>query len=394
MANGTVGFSLWDDGVPPPSPLPVQGCRLEGMWQASKVKSPINITALPGGDKNSFLWTNPDPSPVPSSGWKQATGSVNQATGEITFDYHRIEKRGCAAAPASWLHCYNITSKGCDCVLHGAFVGDCDHASMPDSGLWQRQGVPTPAPTPPAPPSPSPPPTGTKLLTGQMVISQASEGASTIITTLHADAGATLGSDAGVLTIDWDTWAFGGAPGGKQNGAAYATRTLSGSHQPVTAIIVSKLLSDGSKRSHASTSASTNTAGALAGVKGVTGASLQFNISAGDTVTIVTTVLTSVTTNDAPPLPPALAANAAVANDQSGGAAAKVKADAARFWAQFWARSSVSLGPKWGEAERYWYASQYLIAMASRAGRIAPGLWGPWVTTDSPAWCGGYTLGE
>jgi hypothetical protein len=122
------------------------------------------------------------------------------------------------------------------------------------------------------------------------------------------------------------------------------------------------------------------------------GVSLQFNISADETVTVITTVLTSVTTNDTRPLSPALAANAAVANDQSGAAAAKIEGEAALFWQQFWDQSSVELGPKWGEAERYWYASQYLMGMASRAGRIAPGLWGPWVTTDSPAWCGGYTL--
>jgi hypothetical protein len=226
-----------------------------------------------------------------------------------------------------------------------------------------------------------------------MVISQASEGATTIITTLQAGVSADGGGGGGAgggagdtLTINWDTWAFGSAPGGKRDGAVYALRTLRGSYRQVTGVIVSKLLEGTSNKPTATrepTGVSTPPPNGIA---------LQFNISAGETVTVITTVLTSVTTDDVPPLTQALADNAAVATDHSGGAAAKIEEEAALFWQQFWGRSSVSLGPKWGEAERFWYASQYLIAMASRTGRIAPGLWGPWVSTDSPAWCGGYTL--
>jgi alpha-L-fucosidase 2 len=102
------------------------------------------------------------------------------------------------------------------------------------------------------------------------------------------------------------------------------------------------------------------------------------------TVKILTTVLTSVTTNDAPPLAPALAANTAA--DPS-----TVHAETESFWSRFWSMSSVSL-PTRPMVERFWYSAQYLMGMASREGRIAPGLWGPWVSTDTPAWCGGYTL--
>ena len=42
--------------------------------------------------------------------------------------------------------------------------------------------------------------------------------------------------------------------------------------------------------------------------------------------------------------------------------------------------------------ERYYYSSQYMIASASRAGKVAPGLYGNWVTTDHPSWNGDYTL--
>ena len=41
---------------------------------------------------------------------------------------------------------------------------------------------------------------------------------------------------------------------------------------------------------------------------------------------------------------------------------------------------------------KYYYSSQYVIASASRAGKVAPGLYGNWVTTDHPAWNGDYTL--
>ena len=44
------------------------------------------------------------------------------------------------------------------------------------------------------------------------------------------------------------------------------------------------------------------------------------------------------------------------------------------------------------QLERLWYCANYLMGMASRSGRTAPGLWGPWVSTDTPAWAGGYTL--
>ena len=109
-------------------------------------------------------------------------------------------------------------------------------------------------------------------------------------------------------------------------------------------------------------------------------------LAAAETLTLVTTVLTSVSTGDAPPLPLALSASRAALAD--GGAA--VLAQASVFWSGFWAKSSVSL-PSQPTVERFWFAAQYLVGMASRGGRVAPGLWGPWVSTDSPAWDGGYT---
>ena len=58
------------------------------------------------------------------------------------------------------------------------------------------------------------------------------------------------------------------------------------------------------------------------------------------------------------------------------------------WWKEYWNMSSISLPL----IENYWYRAQYILACASRDGKVAPGLWGPWVTTDSAAWHGDYTL--
>lgn len=61
------------------------------------------------------------------------------------------------------------------------------------------------------------------------------------------------------------------------------------------------------------------------------------------------------------------------------------------WWREFWAESGVEL-PSEPLIERYWYASQYLMACCCGEGKFAPGLFGNWVTTDHPAWGGDYHL--
>lgn len=60
------------------------------------------------------------------------------------------------------------------------------------------------------------------------------------------------------------------------------------------------------------------------------------------------------------------------------------------WWEQFWSLSHVSFGDEF--LEKYYYQSQYLFACASREGKFAPGLWGPFITVDNSAWCGDYHL--
>ena len=61
-----------------------------------------------------------------------------------------------------------------------------------------------------------------------------------------------------------------------------------------------------------------------------------------------------------------------------------------KWWAEFWARSFLEIPDQ--EIEKRWYAALYVIASCSRAGKVAPGLWGNWITTDHPNWHGDFHL--
>ncbi|UVI27354.1 glycosyl hydrolase family 95 catalytic domain-containing protein [Paenibacillus spongiae] len=60
------------------------------------------------------------------------------------------------------------------------------------------------------------------------------------------------------------------------------------------------------------------------------------------------------------------------------------------WWSQFWAKSSIEIGDEL--LEKFWYGSHYIMACCSRNKAFAPGLFGSWITTDSPAWAGDYHL--
>ena len=60
------------------------------------------------------------------------------------------------------------------------------------------------------------------------------------------------------------------------------------------------------------------------------------------------------------------------------------------WWRAFWTRSFVEIGDPL--IEKFWYGSHYLMASCSRAGKVPPGLFGNWITTDKPAWAGDFHL--
>ena len=64
--------------------------------------------------------------------------------------------------------------------------------------------------------------------------------------------------------------------------------------------------------------------------------------------------------------------------------------DHAKWWRDFWDRSSVNLGD--ANLEWRYNVSNYLLASCSRDPVYPPGIAGTWVTTDQPMWTGAYTL--
>jgi hypothetical protein len=65
------------------------------------------------------------------------------------------------------------------------------------------------------------------------------------------------------------------------------------------------------------------------------------------------------------------------------------------WWRGFYDRSAVDLGGAggaWGPLEAFYCAMVYLMGCSMRPGRVAPSLWGPFSTTDSPGWSDAMTL--
>ncbi|WP_336775661.1 glycosyl hydrolase family 95 catalytic domain-containing protein [Paenibacillus sp. MMO-58] len=60
------------------------------------------------------------------------------------------------------------------------------------------------------------------------------------------------------------------------------------------------------------------------------------------------------------------------------------------WWSAFWAKSAIEIGDEL--LEKFWYGSHYIMACCSRNKRFAPGLFGNWITTDTPEWSGDYHL--
>jgi len=61
------------------------------------------------------------------------------------------------------------------------------------------------------------------------------------------------------------------------------------------------------------------------------------------------------------------------------------------WWNAFWATSGIEI-PSEPELEKFWYASHYLMACCSKPGKVAPGIFGNWITTSAPNWGGDYHL--
>ncbi len=68
----------------------------------------------------------------------------------------------------------------------------------------------------------------------------------------------------------------------------------------------------------------------------------------------------------------------------------KIREEHKAWWHDFWQKPFIDLSDDF--IENLWYVQQYLLACCSKAGKVAPGLFGNWIATDSSPWHGDYHL--
>jgi hypothetical protein len=113
------------------------------------------------------------------------------------------------------------------------------------------------------------------------------------------------------------------------------------------------------------------------------GGTLKLTLKAGEAVTLVTCVLSKL---DAPDFletakKTVLSLEAKDISPMTG--------KHRDWWKSFWAKSFIEIPDK--EIEKRWYAALYVMGSCSKAGKVAPGLWGCWVTLFAQ-WQGDYHL--
>ena len=111
---------------------------------------------------------------------------------------------------------------------------------------------------------------------------------------------------------------------------------------------------------------------------------LTITLQPGQSTTVATAILSDLDSRDE--LSAAKQRAAALNADEMARLAAKHQA----WWNDFWSKSFIEIPDK--EIEKRWYAALYVMGSCSREGKIAPGLWGNWVTTDQAGWFGDFHL--
>ncbi len=112
----------------------------------------------------------------------------------------------------------------------------------------------------------------------------------------------------------------------------------------------------------------------------------ELNLDPGKSVVVATAILSDLDTKGSDPLE---SAKALVASLTSSQIAANTAAHL-QWWKDFWSRSFIEIPDK--TIEQCWYASWYIMGSCSRAGKVAPGLWGNWLTVNDPMWFGDFHL--
>lgn len=114
-------------------------------------------------------------------------------------------------------------------------------------------------------------------------------------------------------------------------------------------------------------------------------ATLTFDLAAGQTIRLVTAVAGG---GQNPTGTASSALN--IAGTQSAGGLDTLYTQHTDWWKQYWLKSYVDLNDS--VLERYYYGHLYLLGSAIRAGKMSPGLYGLWSTTDSPSFSGDMHL--
>jgi len=112
----------------------------------------------------------------------------------------------------------------------------------------------------------------------------------------------------------------------------------------------------------------------------------EFSLAPGKSVVVATAILSDLDTKGANPLESAKALVAGLTTDQIAANTAAHR----KWWGDFWGRSFIEIPDK--TIEQCWYASWYIMGSCSRAGKVAPGLWGNWLTVNNPMWFGDFHL--
>ena len=114
------------------------------------------------------------------------------------------------------------------------------------------------------------------------------------------------------------------------------------------------------------------------------GGAATFALKPGQKVTVVSAILSDLDAGE-----PLAAAKKRVAGLQPADLDA-LNAKLQAWWREFWSKSFIDIGDPL--LEKFWYGSHYIMASCSHAGKVPPGLFGNWITTDHPAWAGDFHL--
>ena len=75
-----------------------------------------------------------------------------------------------------------------------------------------------------------------------------------------------------------------------------------------------------------------------------------------------------------------------------GPGAVALRSETARWWSEWWGKSSVDLGPSFKVLQDWYTTMMYLLRGATGDDKVAPALWGPWSVSDAPDWGDEMTL--